>query len=104
MRCVRNNHTITAYYGFGDASSGGFGSTVECLDGLHGRFGIWGSDSEERSLNYRELCNLVETVEEEAQEGHLKNSELWIFTDNSKAENCFFKGGSASKTLHELIL
>ena len=93
-----------AYYGFGDASSGGFGSTVERPDGLHGRFGIWGGNNEERSSNYRELCNLVETVEEEAQEGHLKDSELWIFTDNSTAESCFFKGGSTSKTLHELIL
>ena len=104
MRCVRNKHTITAYYGFGDASSGGFGSTVERPDGLHGRFGIWGSDNEDKSSNYRELCNLVETIEEEAKEGHLKDGELWIFTDNLTAESCFFRGGSTSKTLHELIL
>ena len=104
MRCVRNKHTITAYYGFGDASSGGFGSTVERPDGLHGRFGIWGSDNEDKSSNYRELCNLVETIEEEAKEGHLKDGELWIFTDNSTAESCFFRGGSTSKTLHELVL
>ena len=104
MRCVRNKHTLMAYYGFGDASSGGFSSTVERPDGLHGRFGIWGSDNEERSLNFQELCNLVDTVEEEAQEGHLKDSKLWIFTDNSTAESSFFKGRSTSKTLHELIL
>ena len=104
MRCVHNKHTITAYYGFGDASSGGFGSTVERPDGLHGRFGIWGSDNEDKSSNYRELCNLVETIEEEAKEGHLKDGELWIFTDNSTAESCFFRGGSTSKTLHELVL
>ncbi len=104
MRCVCNKHTITAYYGFGDASSGGFGSTVERPDGLHRRFGIWGNDIEEQSSNYRELCNLAETVEEEAQEGHLKDSKLWIFTGNPTAESCFFKGGSTSKTLHKLIL
>ena len=104
LRCVRSKHTLTAFYGFGDASSGGFGSTVERPDGLHGRFGIWGSDNEEQSSNYRELCNLVETVEEEAKGGHLKDGELWIFTDNSTAENCFFKGGLTSKTLHELVL
>ena len=104
VRCVRNKHTITAYYGFGDASSGGFGSTVERPDGLHGRFGIWGSDNEDKSSNYRELCNLVETIEEEAEEGHLKDGELWIFTDNSTAESCFFRSGSTSKTLHELVL
>ena len=77
MRCVRNKHTITAYYGVGDASSGGSDLPVEHPDGLHGRFGIWGSDNEERSSNYRELCNFVETVEEEAREGYLKDSELW---------------------------
>ena len=43
-------------------------------------------------------------MEEEAKEEHLKDGELWIFTDNSTAESCFFKGGSTSKTLHELVL
>ncbi|KAL3826346.1 hypothetical protein ACHAXA_003670 [Cyclostephanos tholiformis] len=104
MRCVRNKRTITTYYGFGDASSGGFGSTVERPDGLHGRFGIWGSNNKDKSSNYRELHNLVETIEEEAKEGHLKDGELWIFTDNLTAESCFFRGGSTSKTLHELVL
>jgi hypothetical protein len=104
VRCIRNKHTLAAYYGFGDASSGGFGSTVERPEGLHGRFGIWGSNSEEQSSNFRELSNLVETVEEEAKEGYLKDGELWIFTDNSTAESCFFRGGSSSKLLHDLVL
>ena len=42
-----------------------------------GRFGLWGKDEEDKSSNYRELRNLVETVEEEAREGYLKDSELW---------------------------
>ena len=63
---------LTAYYGFVDASSGGFGATVELKDGMHGRFGIWGRDAEGASSNYRELRNMVETVEEEAKQGHLK--------------------------------
>jgi hypothetical protein len=29
------------------------------------------------------LRNLVETVEEEAAEGYLKDGEFWLFTDNS---------------------
>ncbi len=72
VRCIRNKHTMTAYYGFGNASSGGFGSTVELPEGLHGRFGIWGSSSKEQSSNFRELRNLVETVEEEAKVGILR--------------------------------
>jgi hypothetical protein len=62
MWCACSKLTITAYYGFGDGSSGGFGSTVERPDGLYGRFGIWGKDTEDQSLNYQELRNLVETV------------------------------------------
>ena len=104
LRCIRNKHTVTANYGFGNASSGGFGSTVERLEGLHGRFGIWGSDSKEQSSNFRELRNVVKTVVEEAKEGYLKDGELWIFTNNSTAESCFFRGGSSSKLLHNLVL
>jgi hypothetical protein len=103
-RCVRSTNTLTAYYGFGDASSGGFGSTVARPDGLYGRFGLWGKDAEDQSSNYRELRNLVETVEEEAMAGYLTRGELWLFTDNSTAKGCFFRGGSSSKLLHELVL
>ncbi len=35
MRCACSKLTITAYYGFGDASSGGFRLTVERPDGLY---------------------------------------------------------------------
>jgi hypothetical protein len=87
---VRSKLTITAYYGFGDASFGGFGATVERPGGLHGHFGLWGKDNEEQSSNYQELCNLVDTVKKETNEGHLRGGELWLFTDNSTAESCFF--------------
>ena len=73
-------------------------------DGLYGRFGIWGKDAKDQSLNYHKLCNLVETVEEEAKEGYIKGRELWLFTDNAMAEECFFHGGSSSKLLHKLVL
>ncbi len=82
----------------------GFGATIERLEGLHGHFGLWGRDEEGQSSNYRELRNLVETVKEEALAGYLTNRELWIFTDNSTAESCFFKGGLSLKLLHELVL
>jgi hypothetical protein len=89
---------MMTYYGFGDASLAGFGVTIERPGELHGQFGLWGRDEEGLSLNYRELRNLVKTVEEEASAGYLTNK------DNSTTENCFFKGGSSSKLLHELIL
>ncbi len=104
MRHIQSKQTVTAYYSFGDASLAGFGSTVERPDGLQGRYGLWGADEEHQSSNFRELRNLVETVEEEAAAGYLKDGELWLFTDNSTAESCFYKGGSSSKLLHDLML
>lgn len=103
-RVVRRREIVTVVYGFGDASSGGFGASVGLPEGIHGRFGVWGSDEEDMSSNYRELCNLVDTVEDEARAGRLAHTELWLFTDNSTAESCFTKGSSSSPLLHELIL
>ncbi len=43
-------------------------------------------------------------MEEEAKEGYLEGGELCLFTDIATAEGCFFRGGSSSKLLHELVL
>jgi hypothetical protein len=51
-RCVRSQQTLTVYYGFGDFLSSGFRATIELPDGLHSRFGLWGRDEEDQSLNY----------------------------------------------------
>ena len=105
VRRVRSGKSRMAVYGFGDASAAGFGATIDRPGiGLYGRFGLWGKDSEAESSNYRELNNLVETVEEEAMEGRMEGGELWIFTDNSTAESVAHKGGSTSPKLHELVV
>ena len=75
LRQVRgSSRVLTAFYGFGDASSSGFGASIERPDGLHTRYGLWPSDVEEQSSNYRELKNLVDTVEEEASADYLRGS------------------------------
>lgn len=51
-----------------------------------------------------ELKLLVETIEEEAREARLNNTELWLFTDNLVAESFLTKGSSSSKLLHELVV
>ena len=75
---------MTAYYGFGNASSGGFGATIQRPDGIHGH-------EDDASSNFRELFNLGETVEKEAGAGHLCHTELWLFTNNTTVESCFVK-------------
>lgn len=104
VRVVRSKHIHTAIYGFGDASSAGFGSSIGRTEGTQGRFGLWTCDEDKESSNFRELLNLVQTIEEEVRCGSMKNAELWIFTDNSTAESCFVKGSSKSKLLHDLIV
>ena len=51
------------------------------------RIGVRGSDEESESSNYKELCNLVQTCEEEAAAGRLYNAEFYLFTDNSTSES-----------------
>lgn len=91
-------------YGFGDASGTGFGSTIQTKQGLKYRVGVWGSDEEDESSNFKELENVVTTIEEEAAEGLFKNSSLFFFTDNSTVEAALYKGNSSSRKLFELVV
>lgn len=84
-------------YGFGDASGTGFGSTIETSRGLKYRVGVWGSDDKTESSNYKELENVVTTIEDEALSGNLKGAALFFFTDNSTVEAALFKGNSSSR-------
>ena len=56
------------------------------------------------SSNYRELRNLTDTLEAMADDGELKGTEWFVFTDNSTAESAYAKGSSSSKLLFELVL
>ena len=63
------------------------------------RYGIWGLGSEDTSSNYRKLRNLIETLESNGKEGTLNGKEIFLFTDNSTAENIAQKGSSTSPLL-----
>jgi hypothetical protein len=104
LRLVRPCKVRSVRYGFGDASGSGFGSTFSAPGAILYRHGIWGDDGADKSSNWRELTNLVETLELEAMEGRLQGSEVFVFTDNSTAEAAFFKGTSSSPLLFDLVL
>ncbi len=105
VRLLRSSTLLVATYGFADASGAGFGSSIALPDGsTRFRHGFWGRDAESRSSNYRELRNLVETVEEFVQSGEHIGTELFLFTDNATAEGAYYKGNSDNKLLFELIL
>ena len=68
------------------------------------RIGMWNKEGVGTSSNYRELRNLVETLELMGQRGELEGYELFLFTDNSVSESVAFKGNSSSELLFELVL
>lgn len=97
-------------YGFGDASGAGFGASWCTQEkgsatptGVSSRFGRWGTEGEGTSSNFRELQNLVDTLDELGQKGELMGAEVFIFTDNATAESDFSRGLSGLQTLSELV-
>jgi hypothetical protein len=109
---------VQVFYVFGDASGKQFGATISANyncrarlsketkgeKGVRYRIGLWTAGEEEESSNFKELKNLVETVEEEARAGRLRYCEFFLFTNNSTAESCFYRGNSKSRLLHALVL
>lgn len=101
---LRSTRLCTVIYGFGDASGSGLGSTFTCGTGFTFRVGVWGSPDKPESSNWKEFTNVVEALEEEALEGNLNNSEVFMFTDNATVESCVQKGSSTSRKLLDLVV
>jgi hypothetical protein len=55
-------------------------------------------------LNYLELQNLVDSIEDEITAGRLKDCELFLFTDNWVSECAYSRGYSDSPELSRLVL
>ena len=101
---VRSRHVITVVYGFGDASGTGLGATFTCGSGLNFRIGVWGSKEDPESSNWKEFTNVVESLEEEGEQGNLNHAEVFMFTDNSTVEACVSRGSSSSPKLLSLVV
>ena len=104
LRLIRGSSVNCALFGFGDASGGGFGSSWEVNKDTAYRFGTWSRSMDGESSNLRELMNLVETLEEMAEQDKLKGNEIFLFTDNSTSEAAFYSGSSSSEKLFDLVL
>jgi hypothetical protein len=101
---VRSVKLFMLIYGFGDASGTGFGSTFTAPNGISYRIGVWEPDESGESSNWRDFTNVVESLEEEAESGRLKNGSVYFFTDNSTVEAGLYKGTSTSPKLLALII
>ena len=104
LRFERSKAIYTAVYGFADASGGGFVSTLGTERSTSFTHGIWEGDDVAKTSNFRELSNLVVTLEQGLESGQLHLTEVWIFTDNSVSESVFWCGHSSSPLLSSLIL
>jgi hypothetical protein len=94
-----------AIYSFVDASGRGFGSTFQVGNKVFFQYGQWPENiSDTMSSNWRELANLVESLEVEVQERGLSDCEIFLFTDNTTAEAAYWKGTSKSERLFDLVL
>lgn len=94
-----------ALCGCADASGVGFGSTIQlCNQNLLFHHDIWGHDADSVSSNYKELHNLVESIEDGLCSGELHHTELFICTDNSTVEGAYYKGNTESHLLFNLVL
>jgi len=104
LRRIRSSKVNNVFYGFGDASGSAFGSTLSNGSKLFFEYGQWCSSESEQSSNWRELNNLLASLETWIKTQDLKGTQVFIFTDNSTAESAFWKGTSKSKLLCDLIL
>jgi hypothetical protein len=91
-RLVRSYVLLQIFYGFGNASGVGHASNFQGFsplrdkvkedDRIHYRYGHWC----DASSNYRELLNLVESLEAQVASGRVQGAEVFLFTDNSTVE------------------
>jgi hypothetical protein len=105
LKRARCSKVAMAVYSFVDASGRGFGSTFQVGTDVFFQYGQWPERiSETMSSNWRELANLVETVESEVRDHGLSDCEIFLLTDNTMAEAAYWKGTSQSEQLFELVL
>jgi hypothetical protein len=101
---IRATRVLYVVYGFGDASGKGFGSTFTVPNGVSYRIGVWKSDELDETSNWKEFTNVVESLEEEAETGHLDHATVYLFTDSTVVELSLYKGTSKSPKLLKLVI
>ena len=82
---------IDVIYGFGGTPGAEFGSSWKTGESIKYQYGLWGSDLDKSSSDFRELKNLVDMMLHMEKEGESKGEEIFLFTDNSTAEKAFSK-------------
>ena len=93
----------TTFYVVGDASGNAKGAAVVELHGVSYEAGAWNVEWRNKSSNAREAENLTDCIERMVLEKVLEHHEIFIFTDNSAFEGCYYKGHSTSEELSDIV-
>ena len=101
---VRSTTSLLVVYGFADASGSGFGNSIVIHGEIRYRIGTWGSDENQNSSNWRELENLVQSMEKAGKQGWLTGATVLLATDNEVAERAIYKGNSSDEKLFGLVV
>ena len=101
---VRSTTSLLVVYGFADASGSGFGNSLLIRGEVRYRIGVWGSDEKLNSSNWRELENLVQSMEKAGRQGWLSGTIVMLATDNEVAERALYKGNSSDEKLFGLVV
>jgi hypothetical protein len=91
-------------YSFGDASGQGFGNAIKINGMSYTEYSTWSRELEHKHSNYKELHNLVNAIKKAYASDLLKNTEIFLFTDNFVAECTFYNGGlNINKDLNDIV-
>jgi hypothetical protein len=101
---VRSAHLLYIRYGFANASVTGLSASITTNQGVRVRIGIWGQDSQDETLNWREFESLVTTLEAEGERGNLDDAAVVMCTDNLTAESATNRASSTSPKLYRLAV
>ena len=93
----------TTFYVVGDAGGNAKGVAVVELHGVSYEAGAWNVEWRNKSSNAREAENLTDRIERLVLEKALEHHEIFVFTDNSVFEGCYYKGHSISEELSDRV-
>ena len=77
---------------------------TKATGGVRFQIGMWTTEEEKESSNYKELHNLVDMVTSKVKARKSKGCKFFLFTDNSTVESCYYCGSSKSKQLQSMVL
>jgi hypothetical protein len=87
---VRPSKEALVVYKFVDALGMGFGISFFLNGSLYYSSGQWNHDHSSEPSNFRELANLIFSMEEAKKNRLLENSDVFVFMDNSMAYASIF--------------